>query len=36
MIGGELSLAMLDMAILAGFTVVLFGLAVWVLARRVA
>jgi ABC-2 type transport system permease protein len=36
MIGGELSLAMLDLAILAGFTVVLFGLAVWVLGRRVA
>ena len=36
MIGGELSLAVLDLAILAGFTVVLFGLAVWVLARRIA
>ena len=36
MIGGELSLAVLDLAILAGFTGVLFGLAVWVLARRVA
>ncbi len=36
MTGGELSLAILNLAILAGFTVVLFGLAVWVLARRVA
>jgi ABC-2 type transport system permease protein len=36
MIGGELSLAVLDLAILAGFTVVLFGLAVRVLARRIA
>jgi ABC-2 type transport system permease protein len=36
LISGELSLAMLDLAILAGFTAVLFGLAVWVLARRVA
>ncbi len=36
MIGGELSLAMLDLAVLSGFTAVLFGLAVWVLGRRVA
>jgi ABC-2 type transport system permease protein len=36
MIGGGLPLAVLDLAILAGFTVMLFGLAVWVLARRIA
>ncbi len=33
---GGLSRAMLDLAILAGFTAVLLGLAVWVLSRRVA
>jgi len=34
--GGAVSLAMLDLAVLAGFAAVFFGLAVWVLARRVA
>jgi len=34
--GGAVSLALLDLAVLAGFAAVFFGLTVWVLARRVA
>jgi ABC-2 type transport system permease protein len=34
--GGELSLALLDLAVLTVFTVVFFGFASWTLARRVS
>ena len=36
MAGGEPSLALLDLAVLAAFTVAFFGLASWILSRRVA